>query len=63
MIIPLASDKTKQDLQGAYTANFCSWDRLKDYLGLAAGIKHGERIVGVDVDESGVRIIIDSVVK
>lgn len=64
LTIPLAPDRNASNmLHEANTSNYCSWDRFKDYLGLAAGIKHGERITGVVADESGLRIYIEYVRK
>ena len=50
------SKKTKDELEnsGGLT-NYISWDRMKEYIAIASGIKENEQLDGIIVDDDGIK--------
>lgn len=40
----------------SHSTNFCSWNRLKEYLGPACLLKEGDEIIGLEVSDQGLGI-------
>lgn len=39
-------------------ANYCSWDRLREFLHEAAGVRPDEQVEAIEVTEHGVNIFL-----
>ena len=50
------SEKTILEVEATANTNYCSWERLKPFLNQACDLKPDERIVGIEIIESGVKI-------
>ena len=55
-IVKSFSEKTTEELTAGGVTNFIPWDRLKQYLEIAARIKPDEQMDGIIIDETGIRI-------
>lgn len=55
-IVKTLSEKSTIEIQRGGITNFASWERLKEYLAQAVGLKDHERILGITADEDGVQV-------
>lgn len=55
-IVKTLSKKTSQEIESGGVSSFISFERLKEYLSIAVGIKPTETVEGIIVDETGVTV-------
>lgn len=58
IIVPV-NGHTKQELDGAATKSFVSWNRLMPQLKQAVTMKGNEEIVGLEVADDGVTVVLN----
>ena len=55
-IVKSLSDKTTQEIESGGTRSYISFERLKEYLAIAVGIKPNETVEGIIVNEHGIDV-------
>lgn len=53
-IVKTFGKKTQFEIESGGVTSFVSYDRLREYISIAIGIKPNETIEGIIVDETGI---------
>lgn len=57
-----SKDLSNRDIERlSGTVNYASWERMKPYFEQVVGLKKGEIIKGISIDESGITFYLNSV--